>query len=46
MVPEPSNLPPGCSFAPRCDRRIAACEAAPPVPMPLAADHRVACIRA
>ena len=21
VVPEPANLPPGCSFAPRCDRR-------------------------
>ena len=46
VVPEPSNLPPGCSFAPRCDRRIAACETAVPPGIPLAADHRVACIRA
>jgi peptide/nickel transport system ATP-binding protein len=46
VVPEPSNLPPGCSFAPRCDRRIAACEAATPPGIPLAPDHRVACIRA
>ena len=46
VVPEPSNLPPGCSFAPRCDRRIAACEDAPPQSTALAADHRVACIRA
>ncbi|HSI02218.1 MAG TPA: ABC transporter ATP-binding protein [Reyranella sp.] len=45
VVPEPSNLPPGCSFAPRCDRRVAACETATPPGIPLAADHRVACIR-
>jgi peptide/nickel transport system ATP-binding protein len=25
-VPEPWNLPPGCSFAPRCPRRIEACD--------------------
>jgi len=46
VVPEPSNLPPGCSFAPRCERRIEACEAAPPPSTALAAHHRVACIRA
>jgi oligopeptide/dipeptide ABC transporter ATP-binding protein len=45
-VPEPWNLPTGCSFAPRCERRVAACESAPPPPTALAADHRVACIRA
>jgi peptide/nickel transport system ATP-binding protein len=46
VVPEPWNLPPGCSFGPRCDRRVAACESAPPAVLPLAVDHRVACIRA
>ena len=46
VVPEPWNLPTGCSFAPRCDRRIDACEAAPPLPTLREADHRVACIRA
>jgi peptide/nickel transport system ATP-binding protein len=46
VVPEPWNLPTGCSFAPRCDRRIDACEVAPPQSTPLATDHRVACIRA
>ena len=46
VVPEPWNLPTGCSFAPRCDRRIEACESAPPMPAALASDHRVACIRA
>jgi peptide/nickel transport system ATP-binding protein len=46
VVPEPANLPPGCSFAPRCDRRVAACESASPAVLALAVDHRVACIRA
>jgi peptide/nickel transport system ATP-binding protein len=46
VVPEPANLPPGCSFAPRCDRRIEACERAPPPATALAPQHRVACIRA
>jgi len=46
VVPEPANLPPGCSFAPRCDRRIEACEFAPPPATELAPQHRVACIRA
>ena len=46
VVPEPSNLTPGCIFAPRCDRRVAACEVASPAVLGLAVDHRVACIRA
>jgi len=46
VVPEPAHLPPGCSFAPRCDRRIDACEQAPPAVTLLAPRHRVACIRA
>ncbi|MFC7612173.1 ABC transporter ATP-binding protein [Teichococcus aestuarii] len=29
-VPEPWAMPRGCAFAPRCPRRAAACEAAPP----------------
>jgi peptide/nickel transport system ATP-binding protein len=46
VVPEPANLPRGCSFAPRCDRRVEACEHAPPAAIELAPQHRVACIRA
>jgi peptide/nickel transport system ATP-binding protein len=46
VVPEAWNLPPGCSFAPRCDRAEAACAAAVPPPITLAADHRAACIKA
>ncbi len=46
VVPEPWNLPSGCSFAPRCERVIADCERAPPASEFLTPDHRVACIRA
>jgi len=46
VVPEPANLPPGCSFAPRCARAIADCELSTPVAAELARGHRVACIRA
>jgi peptide/nickel transport system ATP-binding protein len=46
VVPEPSSLPPGCSFAPRCDRRIDACELSPPAATARTPNHRVACIRA
>ncbi len=46
VVPQPGNLPPGCSFAPRCERAIADCELATPVAASLAPGHRVACIRA
>ncbi len=43
-IPEPWNLPPGCSFAPRCPRRIDACEMRLP-PLDLKApDRRAACI--
>ncbi|MBI1775351.1 MAG: ABC transporter ATP-binding protein [Proteobacteria bacterium] len=46
VVPEPWNLPVGCSFAPRCGHAIAACEAAVPGAQALALGHHVACIRA
>jgi len=43
-VPEPWNLPPGCSFAPRCPRRIDACDGRLP-PLDLKAPgRRAACI--
>jgi len=43
-VPEPWNLPPGCSFAPRCPRRVDACDMRSP-PLDLKApDRRAACI--
>jgi peptide/nickel transport system ATP-binding protein len=45
-VPEPWAMPRGCAFAPRCPRRIAECDAAPPPLLPVGHDHRAACIRA
>jgi len=44
-VPEPGALPPGCSFAPRCPQRDAACEAGVPMLRPVAAGHDIRCIR-
>ena len=44
-VPEPWAMPPGCPYAPRCPRHVAACDAAPPPLLPVAPAHRAACIR-
>jgi len=44
-VPEPSRLPPGCAFAPRCHRAEAACAGAVPALRMLAPGHGAACIR-
>jgi peptide/nickel transport system ATP-binding protein len=46
VVPEPWNLPPGCSFAPRCPEFERACEAAVPPAIELVRGHRAACIHA
>ncbi len=46
VVPEPWNLPRGCSFGPRCPEFEAACEAAVPPALELARGHRAACIHA
>ncbi len=43
-VPEPWAMPPGCAFAPRCPKRIEACDVS--VPNLRGEDRRVACIRA
>ena len=43
VVPHPLNLPPGCSFAPRCPRRFDFCDTAFPALEPVAPDHRAAC---
>ena len=43
-VPHPLNLPPGCSFGPRCpDHMPEKCDAAFPALEATSADHRVAC---
>ncbi|MBO1078818.1 ABC transporter ATP-binding protein [Roseomonas haemaphysalidis] len=44
-VPEPWAMPPGCAFAPRCPRRVAACDATCPPLLPVVPGHRAACIR-
>jgi len=44
-VPEPWAMPPGCAYAPRCPRHVAACDAAPPRLETVAPGHRAACIR-
>ncbi len=44
-VPPIHDLPPGCVFAPRCPRRIAACEAAHPPLVAAGAGRSTRCIR-
>jgi oligopeptide/dipeptide ABC transporter ATP-binding protein len=44
-MPNIAAPPPGCRFAPRCDLRIPACDAEPPL-VPVGAGHRAACVRA
>ena len=43
VVPHPLNLPPGCSFAPRCPHRFELCDSAFPVLDVVEPDHRAAC---
>jgi oligopeptide/dipeptide ABC transporter ATP-binding protein len=45
VVPHPLNLPPGCSFAPRCPHRFAdgTCDAAFPALSAISRTHHVAC---
>jgi peptide/nickel transport system permease protein len=45
VVPPPHALPPGCIFAPRCDRRIAACDAARPALVASGEGRLSRCIR-
>jgi peptide/nickel transport system permease protein len=44
-VPLPGRLPPGCVFAPRCDHRIEACEAARPPLVDVGSDRASRCLR-
>jgi len=44
-LPSLYELPSGCRFAPRCSRRIDACETGRPAMRAVAADHQAACIR-
>ena len=43
VVPHPLNLPPGCSFAPRCPFKFDPCDAAFPALAAAARQHDVAC---
>jgi peptide/nickel transport system ATP-binding protein len=43
VVPHPLNLPPGCSFAPRCPHRFDMCDTAFPALDTVAPDHLAAC---
>ena len=45
QVPEPSALPDGCAFGPRCTARLPACTAAVPRMERIGRDHAAACIR-
>jgi peptide/nickel transport system ATP-binding protein len=43
VVPHPLNLPPGCTFAPRCPYKFEPCEIAFPALDSTTPDHKVAC---
>ena len=43
VVPHPLNLPPGCSFAPRCPYRFEMCDTAFPALDTVGPDHGAAC---
>ena len=43
--PDPRDLPPGCSFAPRCPRVIDRCHSVDPALVPFAPGRAAACIR-
>jgi oligopeptide/dipeptide ABC transporter ATP-binding protein len=40
---DPTELPPGCAFAPRCSERMAVCGELNPDRFPVAGDHIVSC---
>ncbi|MDC7230180.1 MAG: ABC transporter ATP-binding protein [Sphaerochaetaceae bacterium] len=46
LMPDPTDLPPGCKFAPRCRFVTEACERAMPEPTHLSKTHQVRCILA
>ena len=43
LMPDPTKLPKGCAFAPRCPYATAACEAAPPTEHSYSDTHKVVC---
>ena len=42
-MPDPTNLPAGCPFAPRCSKATPACQAALPRRTQLSDTHYVCC---
>lgn len=42
--PDPSELPPGCSFRPRCPEAFDRCALVDPALLPAGVDHRAACL--
>jgi len=44
-VPSPTDLPPGCPFAPRCAHRVDACDAAMPALEACGDAHQTRCLR-
>ena len=45
LMPDPSNLPQGCPFAPRCAYATETCQNRMPKPLSFSSTHEVACIR-
>jgi oligopeptide/dipeptide ABC transporter ATP-binding protein len=43
-TPDPSRIPPGCRFHPRCPVAIAACQTVDPALVSVGSDHEAACI--
>ena len=43
LMPDPTNLPKGCAFAPRCAYATEACTAEKPTLTPMSSTHFVAC---
>jgi peptide/nickel transport system ATP-binding protein len=43
LMPDPTNLPKGCAFAPRCSYASAACEESQPEPRPFSQTHSARC---
>ena len=44
LMPDPTDLPPGCPFAPRCSRATEKCSQELPVLRELSPGHLVRCI--
>lgn len=45
IMPDPTNLPPGCSFSPRCNYAVPACAQDVPQPIQAGEGHYVCCSR-